>query len=879
MRSRCPPVLGTVMSALSTSLLLASHRRRSASLALALGLSACGGGGGADVQVTAATATGAALEPSTHQDAIATIARHASGEGSGASLSPQAPLQVIGLSKVSTRRIDNKVSETIYRVSVKNGDLAHTGIRARVLRAGSGTQIVDAEVTVGDLAVGATTVTTDTITLRHDSRYRFDPVSLNWSFHARFDPAACQAQAGAPGQQTAGARGTRVMVSSADTRASMAGCRILAAGGTAADAAVTVQAVLGVTESFGSGLAGGSLITYYSVLDGRVRVYDGLSAAPADTGGVSSMYKAVLPGDRWCKTNFTSSQSASNELLPGDSLSAWSENTDISGRAVGVPGTVKVLGLLHGTHGARPWSALWDEAITLSRHGFTMSQYMFENLWNDGRDGRPAGPIPAWVDGKAATATEPEVVRWGAPRCKYKDIRARYCDLSDTVNQHTPKQPGQMLFNEDLAVTMETVRDGGPDAFYDPNGSIVQAILTRFKADRYQLDAAGNPRLDSTGQPLDNCYSGTLARPYDPANPADTNIPARIPSLMTAADFASYRAIERTPLQANRMGATVFTAPAPSGGGMVVLYNLGIAQRKLGWSSNSSPPSVPFGSDQYLYTMTEASRLASADRREVVGDPAFSNSDERVRAALSDSYLDSRAALINGRAMTEVSSGATLPGYVGTAQSSPAPTASANTSPGDKPLRDSTSHLSIVDFQGNVLAMTTTINTHWGAHIEAGGMLLNNSQSLFSTGSAIDVNGLQGGKRPRTSMAPSIAFERPIVGTPTRVRLAWGAAGGTYIPDYVTQVFLGTLGYGLEVQRAMNADYWSGQGDLTELEITKPVVDRIPFMRATYGYSETMLAPGRLRGGSSGIAVQTVSGTTQYSGAADNRRAGGAAGR
>src|SRR5690606_22589960 len=120
---------------------------------------------------------------------------------------------------------------------------------------------------------------------------------------------------------------------------------------------------------------------------------------------------------------------------------------------------------------------------------------------------------------------------------------------------------------------------------------------------------------------------------------------------------------------------------------------------------------------------------------------------------------------------------------------------------------NTTSSLAIIDGYGNALAMTTTINTHWGAHIEAGGMMLNNAMSNFSASTpGIDVNGYAANKRPRSSISPAIAFDAQ-----GRLKLVWGSAGGGPIPDYIVKTFLGNVVYGMDIQAAINADNWSGQ--------------------------------------------------------------------
>src|SRR5207253_1222281 len=146
-------------------------------------------------------------------------------------------------------------------------------------------------------------------------------------------------------------------------------------------------------------------------------------------------------------------------------------------------------------------------------------------------------------------------------------------------------------------------------------------------------------------------------------------------------------------------------------------------------------------------------------------------------ALLSPSYLDARAALINGHALGTVTAGGTadgIPPFVATDPTGFDPLASLSgralprsatryarnektTTHGED--RATTSNLAIIDGYGNALSMTTTINTHWGAHIEAAGMMLNNALSNFSASTpGIDVNGYAANKRPRSSISPSIAF-------------------------------------------------------------------------------------------------------------------------
>lgn len=792
---------------------------------------------------------------------------------------------VVELSTVSETRITRTVYDYVMKVKVTNGAIPQSGIVARLTAAGPGTSIVDGQVQVGDLAAGASATPDDTITLRHDRTQPFSTASLVWTVTGTpvrivsFDPSRCQPQQGAPYAQTVGIVGTNMMVASADINASAAGCRVLARGGSAADAAVAVQAVLGVVEPFASGLGGGSVVTYYDAATRKVRTYDGLSSSPANIGAATttSIYQMAVADDTKCRTGAI-----------GDSLSAQQGNTNISGRATGVPGTVRVLDLVQGNHGRLAWNTLWDDAIDLAEHGFPMTRYMHSTLYSPGtifddETGEPLnnGPVRAWWN----TARD----RWGAPRCKYADIRERYCGGA-AGDGETPVAIGSTLYNAPLAQTMRTVRDGGAAAFYDPNGPIVAAILARFRADKVKADGSNN------------CYSLLpTAASYDAGNPSIT--PARIPSLMAASDFTNYRAIERKPLVGQRFGMSIHTQPAPLFGGVVTLYALGVLER-AGLDQHA------WASDGFYYRVAEASRLSNADRRNVVGDPAFSNVNARVDALLSDAYLNQRAALVNGVALGGVSYGGPGQGIPAFAATDPAgfdPLASLDRrlgAPGASERRyaaarrlgtplarhgqadrdedwNTTSSLAIVDGYGNALAMTTTINTHWGAHIEAAGMMLNNALSNFSAsstaGQGADVNGYAANKRPRSSIAPSIAFDAQ-----GRVRLVWGSAGGGPIPDYIVKTFLGSMVYGMDIQAAINADNWTGQGStssVAQFETGKPIADRIPALRATFGFTGSTLSPTGLTSGLAGIAVDyDINGFPVMRGAADYRRAGGANG-
>ena len=187
-----------------------------------------------------------------------------------------------------------------------------------------------------------------------------------------------------------------------------------------------------------------------------------------------------------------------------------------------------------------------------------------------------------------------------------------------------------------------------------------------------------------------------------------------------------------------------------------------------------------------MHLSIEASRLAQFDRREHVGDPDFA--PVPVAGLLSGRYLDERFGLFSpARAIHPVLPGAVPDGHA-----------------------DMTSHVSIVDRRGDAVSMTTTVNSAFGAHMEARGMILNNAQENFTRLDSISpgarVNQMEPNKRPRSSMAPSLAFDDR-----GRLRLVLGAAGGSAIPDYIAQTFLGVTVDGMDPATAIAQGHWSGQ--------------------------------------------------------------------
>ena len=179
--------------------------------------------------------------------------------------------------------------------------------------------------------------------------------------------------------------------------------------------------------------------------------------------------------------------------------------------------------------------------------------------------------------------------------------------------------------------------------------------------------------------------------------------------------------------------------------------------------------------------------------------------DVPVAGLLQRDYLRARSALIDPqRAATEVPVGL------------PPPLDAHSQAADSSPERPGTSHFVIVDREGNIVSMTTTIETGFGSRLFVRGFLLNNELTDFSFMPVIDdlpvANRVQGGKRPRSSMSPTIVFqgERPV--------LAVGSPGGSRIINYVAQTLIGVLDWGLSPQQAIDLGHIVNRNGDTELE-------------------------------------------------------------
>ncbi len=321
----------------------------------------------------------------------------------------------------------------------------------------------------------------------------------------------------------------------------------------------------------------------------------------------------------------------------------------------------------------------------------------------------------------------------------------------------------------------------------------------------------------------DRFYNGEIAR--DIVSAARSNAKSADFSLQ---DLARYRAPERDPVCGRYRVWMVCSMGPPSSGGIGVLQILGLLER-LPFSA-AAPGSV-----EALHDFAEAGRLAYADRARYIGDPDFVSVP--VEKLLSESYLDRRAKLIGKRSMRLAVPGDTE-------------------APG-------TSHVAIVDREGDVVSMTTTIEAPFGSRILVDGFLLNNELTDFDFVPG-GPNEVAPGKRPRSSMAPTIVF---LDGEPVA---ALGSPGGPFIINYVAKTLVGLLDWHLSLQAAIAAPNFGSRNGATQIEKGSAYEALAPALRARGHEIE-------IRELTSGVqAIERVPGG--WIGAADPRREGVALG-
>lgn len=501
--------------------------------------------------------------------------------------------------------------------------------------------------------------------------------------HALDQPEAATSRTAKQGSLTAPAK--RFAVTAANPLAVDAGIEMLRAGGSAVDATVAVQAVLGLVEPQSSGIAGGAFLMHW---DGRqVQTLDGREAAPA---------------------------AATPELfLKADGKPLPMREAIMSGLSTGVPGVLAMLAEAHRQHGQLPWARLFEPAIRLAERGFAISPRLFE-----------------LASAEAQLRNDPQAGSY-------------FFDATGA-----PKPVGTVLKNPAYAAVLRGIAIKGPKAFYE--GAVAEDIVRRVK---------GHAR----------------------------------PGLLSAADLAGYKALARPPLCNDWRAYRICGFGPPTSGHLTLMQILGIL--------DTQPAAVTAKgiTADWMYAYAESAKLAFADRAQYIADPAFvAAPGGDWQNLLAPVYLKQRGALIGPKAM-----GVATAGQPAAIKQALAPQA--------EQLEAGTSQVSVVDAEGHAVAMTTSVESAFGSRVMsdggtglAGGFMLNNTLTDFSLnpvgadGKPV-ANRVEAGKRPRSSMAPTLVFDRD-----GKLVMVAGSPGGPVIIHYVAKAITGALAWGLPAQQAVD---------------------------------------------------------------------------
>lgn len=455
----------------------------------------------------------------------------------------------------------------------------------------------------------------------------------------------------------------------------------------------------------------------------------------------------------------------------------------IGGRSVGAPGLFRMLELAHRDHGVLPWIRLFEHAIRHAREGFRLSPRLHTLLARD-----------RWL------RDDPDA------RALFYDSEGRALPI------------GTLLRHPALADTLAAIARHGAEVLHQ--GPIARDLVARVQGHA--------------------------------TNPGD----------LTEDDLRNYRALRRTPVCTAHRDWLLCGMPPPSAGAISVAQILAIADHAAGPSTRlaghhdamappanamaaahgaMAPPHGPTGAPASVmaaHLFTEAGRLAFADRDRWIADPAFARVP--VRALLDSRYLRARAALIGSTSIDTA--------RPGDPERFLAETRARHALEGEV---ESTTHLSITDRAGRTVVLTSSIEHAFGSRLMVRGFLLNNQLTDFSfvaqTSAGPHPNRVEGGKRPRSSMAPTLVFGQPshvmaqpggprsepgseaappvdvlgedpfAVGTRPMV-LAIGSPGGPSIINYVARTLIGVLHDGLPLQQVVDAPNLGSRNGPTELE-------------------------------------------------------------
>ena len=300
------------------------------------------------------------------------------------------------------------------------------------------------------------------------------------------------------------------------------------------------------------------------------------------------------------------------------------------------------------------------------------------------------------------------------------------------------------------------------------------------------------------------------------AGPVAADVLARVnthsvPGRLAAADLAAYTPVKREPLCTLwRAAYRVCGFPPPSSGHIAMLQVLGMMEASAPASLQQGVPDV-----EWLHRYIEATRLAYADRALYLADPGFAAPPGGDWASLlQPEYLARRAALIGPLRAAQVQAGRPPGG------------AAAVRAPMPHQPETGTSHVSVVDARGRAVALTSSVESAFGARVMSdggtglgGGFLLNNHMTDFAL-APVDAQGqpvanrIEPGKRPRSSMSPTLVFDAKS----GELLMTLGSPGGGFIVHFTGRTLLATLAWGLDVQQAINLPHFGSTGGPVFLE-------------------------------------------------------------
>ena len=466
------------------------------------------------------------------------------------------------------------------------------------------------------------------------------------------------------------------MVAAANPLATEAGLEILRAGGSAVDAAIAVQATLGLVEPQSSGLGGGAFMVLYDPETAKVWAYDGREEAPSGATGTMFLDKETgKPRPYFQRTG--------------------------SGQSTGTPGAIVMLHKAHQDYGTMDWGSQLEGSIQLAEEGFRVSPRM-------------AGLVK----------------RMGAYILKNDPDTRDYFFLENG--------------------------DPIPEGFLRDNQPYAESLRAIAK----------NPRALLEGPIAEDIVAKIQQEPF--------------PGSMTLADMAAYQPRKAEALCTPYRGYAVCGAQPPASGGIAV-------QSILGTLENFDMRAAGETTEGW-HLFAEASFLAYADRDKYVADPVFVDVPETEM--LDKSYLESRAALIKPDSVIKDVTAGDPAGFKRGKDATP-----------DNP---GTSHFTIVDKDGLTVSMTTTVEGPFGSQRMVRGFLLNNQLTDFSSydkdaDGVLIANRVEPGKRPRSSMSPSIVF------APNGEFLfTTGSPGGNSIIAYTAKTIVGILDWDLSPQDAID---------------------------------------------------------------------------